>query len=241
MATQNPKGKTDETVTPPVNTTYGDEYELPDPQTVTISAEKQTVVTYYYKRKVHKLTFEPENGEKAQIVEGRVGATLNVKQPVRKGYTFTGWTPELPEKIPNEDVTYQAQWRKNSYLVQFVSEGTVLKEYTLSYGDAIPAQEKPTREGYTFVSWDKNVPDTVSDENVKNGKLVFKAVWKEIAYTISYNLARGSLPTGKTNPTTFTINRWTWYSQNGKAIRLKDGQEPISTEKIHRLPLPPAR
>ena len=54
-----------------------------------------------------------------------------------------------------------------------------------SYGDAIPAQEKPTREGYTFVSWDKNVPDTVSDENVKNGKLVFKAVWKEIAYTLS--------------------------------------------------------
>ena len=164
------------------------------------------MVTYYYKRKVHKLTFEPENGEKTQTVEGRVGATLNVKQPVRKGYTFTGWTPELPEKIPNEDVTYQAQWRKNRYLVQFVSEGTVLKEYTLSYGDAIPAQEEPTREGYTFVSWDKNVPDTVSDENVKNGKLVFKAVWKEIAYTISYNLAGGSLPTGKTNPTTFTIN-----------------------------------
>ena len=76
----------------------------------------------------------PENGEKTQTVEGRVGATLNVKQPVRKGYTFTGWTPEFPEKIPNEDVTYQAQWRKNSYLVQFVSEGTVLKEYTLSYG-----------------------------------------------------------------------------------------------------------
>ena len=46
-----------------------------------------------------------------------------------------------------------------------MSEGTVLREYTLSYGDAIPAQEKPTREGYTFVSWDKNVPDTVSDEN----------------------------------------------------------------------------
>ncbi|MFR2644935.1 MAG: hypothetical protein ACLTAF_02575 [Blautia coccoides] len=32
-------------------------------------------------------------------MEGHVGATLNVKQPVRKGYTFTGWTPELPEKI----------------------------------------------------------------------------------------------------------------------------------------------
>lgn len=65
VTTQNPKGKTDETVTPPVNTTYGDEYELPEPQTVTISAQEQTVVTYYYKRKVHKLTFEPENGEKA--------------------------------------------------------------------------------------------------------------------------------------------------------------------------------
>ena len=38
-----PEGKTDETVTPPVNTTYGDEYELPEPQTVTISAEKQTL------------------------------------------------------------------------------------------------------------------------------------------------------------------------------------------------------
>ena len=244
VATQNPKGKTDETVTPPVNTTYGDEYELPDPQTVTISAEKQTVVTYYYKRKVHKLTFEPENGEKAQIVEGRVGATLNVKQPVRKGYTFTGWKPELPEKIPNEDVTYQAQWRKNSYLVQFVSEGTVLKEYTLSYGDAIPAQEKPTREGYTFVSWDKNVPDTVSDENVKNGKLVFKAVWKEIAYTISYNLARGSLPTGKTNPTTFTINSkpmdlvqpkregYTFEGWSGTNINGKDTQVTVTARPL---------
>ncbi len=244
VATQNPKGKTDETVTPPVNTTYGDEYELPEPQTVTISAQEQTVVTYYYKRKVHKLTFEPENGEKAQIVEGRVGASFNVEQPVRKGYTFTGWTPELPEKIPNEDVTYQAQWRKNSYLVQFVSEGTVLKEYTLSYGDAIPAQEEPNREGYTFVSWDKNVPETVSDENVKNGKLVFKAVWKEIAYTISYDLAGGSLPTGKTNPTTFTINSkpmdlvqpkregYTFEGWSGTNIKGKDTQVTVTARPL---------
>ena len=125
-----------------------------------------------------------------------------------------------------------------------MSEGTVLREYTLSYGDAIPAQEKPTREGYTFVSWDKNVPDTVSDENVKNGKLVFQAVWKEIAYTISYDLAGGSLPTGKTNPTTFTINSkpmdlvqpkregYTFEGWSGTDINGKDTQVTVTARPL---------
>ena len=66
----------------------------------------------------------------------------------------------------------------------------------------------------------------------------------EIAYTISYNLAGGSLPTGKTNPTTFTINSkpmdlvqpkregYTFEGWSGTDIKEKDTQVTVTARPL---------
>lgn len=54
------------------------------------------------------------------------------------------------------------------YTVTFQDfDGTVLKTETVTSGEAATAPENPQREGYTFVSWDKDFSDITEDAVIK--------------------------------------------------------------------------
>ena len=52
--------------------------------------------------------------------------------------------------------------------------GSEIAPITQDYGTAITAPVNPTREGYAFMGWDKEIPATMPEENV-----VIKARWKD--------------------------------------------------------------
>jgi uncharacterized repeat protein (TIGR02543 family) len=110
--------------------------------------------------------------------------------PTKTGYTFTGWDPAFEEgaTVPAKDVTYTAQWKVNQYTITFDSKGgSDVAAITQDYGTAVTAPEDPTREGYTFTSWSKEVPATIPAENV-----TLEAVWKINQYTLSFDSDGGS-------------------------------------------------
>ena len=53
--------------------------------------------------------------------------------------------------------------------------GSGIAPITQDYGTVITAPDNPTRKGYTFKGWDKEIPETMPAENI-----TVKAKWKDI-------------------------------------------------------------
>ena len=76
-----------------------------------------------------------------------------VGTPTREGYKFTGWDPEVDEKV-TDNATYTAKWEAKSYTVTYDSNGgTEVKPETVTYGNKATKPTAPTKSGYTFAGW----------------------------------------------------------------------------------------
>lgn len=103
----------------------------------------------------------------------------------RTGYTQVGWaTVDGGEKVysfddvytKNEALTLYPVWNTNKYTITFdTNGGSEIAPITQDYGTVITAPEAPTREGYTFIGWDTEIPTTMPAENI-----TLKAKWKDI-------------------------------------------------------------
>ena len=110
--------------------------------------------------------------------------TLRGKLFTRTGYTQTGWaTVDGGEKIygfddvytQNEALTLYPVWNTNKYTITFdTNGGSEIAPITQDYGTAITTPADPTREGYTFIGWDRDIPTTMPAGNV-----TLKARWKD--------------------------------------------------------------
>ena len=109
--------------------------------------------------------------------------------PTRTGYVFTGWNPAVAAKV-TESKTYTATWKadvngngiaddeEDKYTVTY-TDGVKGKAFAdqvydnlLSGTDTPAFNGKPTRKGYTFVSWTPKVTDTVTKT------VTYTATWK---------------------------------------------------------------
>ena len=115
-----------------------------------------------------------------------VGATLPTADDMTyTGHTFKGWYDN--ESLTGSPVTaiggtemgnkeYWAKWEINQYTITVKPEnGKADITITQDYGTAITAPADPTREGYTFIGWDTEIPATMPAENI-----TLKAKWKDI-------------------------------------------------------------
>lgn len=214
----------DSEVTPEVMKYKG--FEEPKTEKVTISGDGQTTVKYYYKRKVHTVTFDADSGtfaaEKGEddskiVVTGRYGANITVpKAPTRTGYQFLGWDEDVEMTIPDKDLTYKAQWLKMEYTLQFkTGEGTSVSPIKGNYGDKISVPKDPTRTGYIFKYWSENgkkvdkLPTTMPAESH-----IYTAIWEQETYQITYDLNGGSMKSGEKNPTTYNVDTTVFKLKN---------------------------
>ncbi len=107
-----------------------------------------------------------------------------LSNPTKEHYQFVGWTDSKGKPVyaidPNEtkqNVELYAKWEAFNYTVVF-SDGVDGEEifadtsYMGPYGSRTPELVKnPTREGYTFVGWDKEISPTIV------GDVIYNAVW----------------------------------------------------------------
>ena len=77
--------------------------------------------------------------------------------------------------MPAENITVKAQWEINQYTIAFdTNGGSEIAPITQDYGTEITAPDNPTRKGYTFKGWDKEIPKTMPAENI-----TITARWKD--------------------------------------------------------------
>ena len=137
----------------------------------------------------YTITVKPENGKADITITQDYGTPITAPaDPTREGYTFTGWDRDIPAIMPAENVTVTAKWVVNQYTITFdTAGGSAVASITQNYGTAITAPANPTREGYTFIGWDKAIPATMPAEN-----MIITANWKVNQYTITFDSNGGS-------------------------------------------------
>ncbi len=124
----------------------------------------------------YTITFDTNGGSEVAPITQDYGTQITAPaDPTREGYTFIGWDKAIPATMPAEDLTVTAQWRINQYTITFDTDGgSAIAPITQDYGTQITAPADPTREGYTFIGWDKAIPTTMPAEN-----MTITAKWKD--------------------------------------------------------------
>ena len=155
----------------------------------TIAANGSTVVNIYYTRNSYTLTVDADNGTAVSKETYKFGtAVIAPAVPTKTGCTFAGWDKEIPSTMPAENMTVKAQWKINQYTIAFDTDGgSEVASIMQDYGTTIAKPTDPTKTGYTFVGWDKEIPGTMPAEN-----MTVKAQWKINQYTITFNTDGGS-------------------------------------------------
>ena len=94
--------------------------------------------------------------------------------PTKTGYTFDGWYTEETCTNPYDfatsvqnALTLYAKWKINQYTITFKPEnGDKDTTITQDYGTPVTAPANPTRTGYTFAGWNREIPATMPAENM---------------------------------------------------------------------------
>ena len=186
----------------PITQDYGTEITAPDNPTrkgytfkgwdkeipKTMPAENITVKAQWEINQ-YTITFDTNGGSEIAPITQDYGTEITAPDnPTRKGYTFKGWDKEIPKTMPAENITVKAQWEINQYTITFdTNGGSEIAPITQDYGTEITAPDNPTRKGYTFKGWDKEIPKTMPAENI-----TVKAQWEINQYTITFDTNGGS-------------------------------------------------
>ena len=186
----------------PITQDYGTEITAPDNPTrkgytfkgwdkeipKTMPAENMTVKAQWEINQ-YTIAFDTNGGSEIAPITQDYGTEITAPDnPTRKGYTFKGWDKEIPETMPAENITVKAQWKINQYTITFdTNGGSEIAPITQDYGTEITAPDNPTRKGYTFMGWDKEIPETMPADNI-----TVKAQWEINQYTITFDTNGGS-------------------------------------------------
>ena len=188
----------DRTVTPAIPTGFildVESVETPEKSELTgkIPATGTLVLKAYFAREQYTIYVDVD-GEITEVIYYYGAAVEDIDDPVKKGYTFTGWDPELPVVMPNEDVTVVAQFEKNSYTATFdagdgmFDNGESVYTTDVPYAENVTAPaDEPEKDGYDFLGWSTD-GETVIDNlgKMQEGGNNYIAVWGKAAITVTF-------------------------------------------------------
>lgn len=103
----------------------------------------------------------------------------SVIEPQKEGYTFSGWG-EIPEVMPAHDVTLNATFVINKYLVTYKIDGVKIATDSIEYNAPIIAPNAPEKEGYTFNGWGE-IAETMPAHD-----LVYESSYSVNSYTLTF-------------------------------------------------------
>ena len=115
--------------------------------------------TAQWRINTHSVTFDANGGTGGTSRKQDYGTAIVVPTVTRTGYTFKGWLPEVAATVPDEDVSYTAQWEANTYTVSFdpnggnLNGGTASKDVVFDsvYGELpVPVLEFCSFDGWTL-------------------------------------------------------------------------------------------
>ena len=149
-------------------------------------------LTYKAKWTVNQytITFDTDGGTEIAPITQDFGTDITAPDdPAKTGYTFMGWSEDIPATMPAKDLNLTATWQINSYNVVFVVDGEEISRVTQEYGTLITAPADPVKKGYIFDGWD---PAYVEGATVPAFNMTYTAKWIAGEFTITFDSNGGS-------------------------------------------------
>ena len=139
-------GNTGDAVGETLEKHYSGFYSLKYDATVKIAGDESTVVEVKYDRYYYLINFNLDGGYGVEPIYARYGAPVNVGNPQKPGYTFTGWSGEIPKTMPviENPLSFTANWEKGTagFTVVFWYENANDVGYSVA-GTFTPADVAP--------------------------------------------------------------------------------------------------
>ncbi len=164
------------------------------------------------------IAFNSQGGSSSSSQSVTYNLTVgSLPSPTKTGYTFAGWYTEANGLGVNytsptvylltENVVLIANWTPNVYTLTFDSDGgSTVDSIIQDYNTDITPPIDPSKTGYTFASWNPELPTTIPA-----GNRTYIAQWTINQYTLTYSAgANGSL----TGDTSQTVN----YNSNSTTV-----------------------
>ena len=131
--------------------------------------------------------YDEEN--KTQLSENiPYGSEITMPSVSKDGYSFEGWSSEIPDTMPAHNINVSALWKANRHYIDWITDGNVNRvEY--EFDSLITPPEIPDKEGYVSNGWDAEIPGKMPDKN-----LTFTAQYSVNSYKINW-IANGNTTT----------------------------------------------
>ncbi len=148
-----------------------------------IMPEEDVTVTCTFKEKTCTVTWnvDGETDEEEVIFGNEI---IKPENPNKDGFIFKGWTPDIPEYMPDADLEFFAVFEPITYTAKFIADGTEIGsvEYNLSM---VKPEEPavPEKTGYTG-KWE--------EYTLTAGGITVEAEYTPIEYTARF-IADGEL------------------------------------------------
>ena len=178
---------------------------------VTLSITKDNPLTEVWKKNNHTITFK-DGDTQITILKFEYNSSVTAPaNPTKDGYIFKGWNPELPETMPDENITVSAVWEmipeeptdedetnhviiitppKTAWQVVFYpngGEGNMNAEVFVEGEEEALPKNSFYRDGYVFKGWSLTPEGEVfyiDEETVVIDKTTYLyAVWEKIPDT----------------------------------------------------------
>lgn len=188
---------------------YDGFYALLYDTTTEIAADGSTVVEIYYDRYYYLMKFDLDGGYGVEPIYARFGAAINVVDPTKPGYTFTGWDKAIPKTMPVDGGTYKATWKigESGFTVVFWYENADDDGYsvagTYKPDDVAPGTEKKSDDykNQSFTGRDDShfTYNAAKSETVTvkgDGSTVLNVYFTRNTYTLTFKA--GKMICGKT-------------------------------------------
>ncbi len=117
----------------------------------TVLSDGSTVISLYYARNCYTISF---------VIDGISNSYMcfygekipSIEPPYKEGYIFMGWSPAIPNTMPNCDITVYANFAQGCKVEFYDFYGELFFETNVEYGSKVSAPERDP-DGAKILKW----------------------------------------------------------------------------------------
>lgn len=147
----------------------------------TVNPDGSTTLKLYYTRKTGVVSFNIGEGYSTIYEEYKYGQKLSYPQiPTVKGKA--GKWDKTDNYFDGTMTSYNVVWTPESHSITFDTDGgNNINNIVADYGDSITRPDNPQKEGYTFIGWEPEIPESMPYTDI-----ICKAKWEVNKHNVSW-------------------------------------------------------